>query len=333
MTAPANRPTRGRFEHTALIIDSDDTLERLLVPVLLEHADSGEPVLIVVSPETEAALRARLGADAGELQWGDTSAFYQRLGFAYEAFRRYLYQQHAAGRSVHVIAEPNIPTDLNAPVDRVAAYLSYESICNDVYAEYGCPVTCLWDSRRHPTLVIEGVRSIHDHELTDQGKQANHTFVPAQAYLAGRADAPMPPAPAATDVDLTLSALTELDPTRAVVADWARGHGFSAPATGQVVTAVNEIITNALQHGLPLARLRTWHHSGTLVVQVDDRGGRPIAADAGYRPPSRAATGTGLWIARQFADIVLTESTRGRTSVRLYFPYAVTHRNPDDPAS
>ncbi|MBM2619398.1 sensor histidine kinase [Actinoplanes sp. LDG1-06] len=316
-----------------MIIDSDDTLDRLLVPVLRGHAARGEPVLIVVSPATESVLRARLGSDAEALTWGDSSAFYQRLGFAYEAFRRFLRQQHAEGRSVHVIAEPDIPTDLDAPIDRVAAYLSYESICNDTYAEYNCPVTCLWDSRRHPTLVIEGVRSIHDHELTDRGVQANNTFVPAHAYLSGRSQVTMPPAPPATDVDLTLSALTELEPARTVVTDWATGHGFSARATGQITVAVNEVVTNGLQHGLPPVRLRAWHHDGILVVQVDDRGARPIAPDAGYRSPAQASTGTGLWLARQFADIVLTQTDPGRTAVRLYFPHALTHRNLDDPAA
>ncbi|XVU22987.1 MEDS domain-containing protein [Actinoplanes sp. CA-054009] len=328
MTAAAGRPTRGGFEHTALIIDSEDTLDRLLVPVLRRHAGDGSPALIVVSPTTERTLRRLLGADSDALTWGEAGAFYQRLGFAYEAFRRFLQQQHAQGRSVHVIAEPDIPTDLDAPVDRVAAYLSYESICNDAYAEYGCPVTCLWDSRRHPTLVIENVRAIHDHELTDRGKQHNNTFVPSHAYLAGRADVTMPAAPDVTDIDLTLSAMPEIGSGRNAITAWATGHGFAPTALAQVVAAANEVITNGVQHGAPPVRLRGWRHGTILVVQVDDCGGRTIPPDAGYRPPAQSATRTGLWIARQFADIMLTQTTPGNTAVRMYFPYGLTHRDP-----
>lgn len=330
MTAHFGRPIRGRFDHAALIVDSDDTIEQLLVPVLRQHIATGQPTLLVLSPLTERVVREQLGAAADTLDWGDTGAFYQRLGFAYETFRRYLRSQHANGRSVHVIAEPDIATDLSAPVDRVAAYLSYEAMCNDAFANFGCPVTCIWDGRRHPTLVIEGVRSIHDHELTQRGRTTNTTFVPAPDYLAGRADVAMPAPPALVDLDLTLSTLSDLEGGRSAVEGWACAHGFATAATDQVTIAANEVITNALKHGTPPVRLRAWHHDTTLVVHIDDHGGRAIPADAGYQPPSPLRASRGLWLARQFADVVLTRSTPNLTAVRMYFPHGVTHRGHDN---
>ena len=103
------------------------------------------------------------------MEWVD--AYDQRLGFAYEGFRRVLADRHAAGRTVHVIAEPDVATDPQAPVDRAAAYFAYESICNEVYAAYGCPVTCVWDARRHPALTIGNVRAVHAHELTSESRR------------------------------------------------------------------------------------------------------------------------------------------------------------------
>ena len=61
-------------------------------------------------------------------------------------------------------------------------------------------------------------------------------------------------------------------------------------------------------------------------MQVDDRGGRPIPPDAGYHPPDRACNGLGMWLARQLADVLTTHTSLNRTSVRLHFPYGVTHR-------
>jgi anti-sigma regulatory factor (Ser/Thr protein kinase) len=325
MTESTTRPTGGGFDHAALILDSDATLERLLVPVLREHVAAREPVLLVVPPHTEHVLRDRLGADSDCLEWAGVEAFYQRLGFAYDRFRRYLRGQHARGRSVHVIAEPDIATDLKAPVDRVAAYLSYEAMCNDAFAAFGCPVTCIWDSRRHPTLVIEGVRSIHDHELTEEGRRHNREFIPAPDYLAGRAFVAMPPAPPGLDIDRTLTVMSDLSGTRSAVEDWALAYDFSVAAADQVTAAANEVLTNSLQHGQPPVRLRAWRHDQTLVVHVDDSGGRAIPPDAGYRPPTSPENGMGLWITRQFADIVLTRTTTSLTSVRMYFPHAVTH--------
>ena len=319
----------GRFDHTALIVDSDDTVERLLVPEIRRQVAARQSVLLVVGSHTEHVLRTRLGADADSVQWAVADAFYGRLGFAFAGFRRYLEQQYTRGRSVHVIAEPDVATDADAPVDRVAAYLSYEAMCNDVYADYGCPVTCIWDSRRHPTLVIEGVRSIHDHELTAQGRRQNHGFIPADRYLTGRAEVAMAPAPDATDVDAEVTGLEELTACRLTLWAWAVEHGFADLAAEQVTAAANEALTNGLRHGRPPVRVRAWHHDKTLVVQIDDRGGRPIPADAGYRPPMRPVDGMGLWVARQFADVLLTGTVAGRTSVRLYFPYAVTHHGLD----
>lgn len=330
MTIRASRITHGRFQHAALIIDSDDTLTRLLTPLLRGHVAAGEPVLMVVSPHTEWVLREALNGTADALEWGAPGTFYQRLGLAYEGFRRYLQRQHAQGRSVHVIAEPDVPTELDAPVDRVAAYLSYEAACNENYAAYGCPVTCIWDSRQHPTLVIEDVRSIHDHEITEHGRQPNSTFVPVSDYLGARAQVAMPPAPDLADADYSLSSLHELAFCRSAVTEWALSHGYSAEASSQVTAATSEIVANGLQHGQPPVRLRAWHQHKTLVIQVDDHGGRPIPPDSGYRPPGHPAHSQGLWLARQLADVLLTHTTPGQTSVRMYFPYDLTHHGLGD---
>jgi anti-sigma regulatory factor (Ser/Thr protein kinase) len=325
MTMPASR-----FDHAALIVESDDTLDRLLLPVLRRHITTREPVLLVVGEHTERTLRAGLGADADALDWAHADAFYLRLGFAFDRFRRFLRRQYDDGRSVHLIAEPDIATDLDAPVDRVAAYLPYEAMCNATYAGFGCPVTCIWDSRRHPTLVIEGVRSIHDHELTEQGRLANRTFIPAPDYLAGRAQVVMPPPPPEIEGDLTLLSVHDLAGGRAVVQNWATTRGFATGAAEQVTTAVNEVLTNGLVHGRPPVRLLLWRHGNTLVVHVEDTGGGAIPPDAGYQPPAGPAPGMGLWITRQFADVVLTRTTPDLTAVRMYFPHALTHRDPDD---
>lgn len=332
MSVYTGRPAQGQFEHAALIVESDDTLGRLLVPILRNHVAAGESVLVVVSPHTERVLRDWLQGDAEAIEWGASDAFYQRLGLTFEGFRRYLERQHAEGRTVHVIAEPNVRTELAAPVDRVAAYLNYEALCNDVYAAYGCPVTCIWDSREHPTLVIEGVRSIHAQEITEQGLRPNATFVPAADYLAARADVVMPPAPDVVDADFTVSSVHDLASCRSAVRDWASCHGFSTLATSEITTATSEVLDNGLQHGRPPVRLRAWHHHKTLVIQVDDHGGRPIPPDAGYRPREHPAHGTGLWIARQLADVLLTNTSGGLTAVRMYFPYDATHRSRDDEA-
>ncbi|MEU4740929.1 ATP-binding protein [Actinosynnema sp. NPDC023658] len=276
-------------------------------------------------------LRAALGGRAGAVEWSAPGAFYQRLGLTFSVFRDHLAQRHAAGRRVHVVAEPDIVTsaDPEAPIDRVAAYLPYEALCNQAYAAFDCAVTCLWDSRRHPALVIEGVRDLHPFEMTAAGVRANLGFTATADYLAGRNLIALEPPPASVDLDLELESMGELAGVRAALRGWARGSGFAVEAIDDVVTAADGIVTNAVEHGRPPVRVRAWQAADTLVVQVDDTGAIPLPAFGGYRPPPlRQRCGRGLWIARQLADAVTTCTTDTHTCVRLHFPYDITHRVP-----
>ncbi|MEV6490900.1 sensor histidine kinase [Actinoplanes sp. NPDC051633] len=315
-----------------MIIESDQTLRTVLVPELRRSLQAGDPVFLVVSEHTAAVVRDDLGSAGTRLEWGDRAVFYQRLGLAYEAFRRYLADQHAQGRRVHVVAEPHIPDYLasDAPVDRAMAYLEYESVCNDTYAPYGSSVTCLWDSRRYASHVIDGACSVHSHELTETGRTLNPRYVASDDYLAGRTDAPLQAPSAAVEQDLELIEAKQLGLLRAALGSWIDQHGFDAPAVEDIVLAITEVATNGLTHGAAPVRVRGWQDGSTLVVQVDDSGGRPVPPDAGYRRPAAAHTpgGRGLWLARQLADTVTARTQAGQTSVRLHFPREVTNREP-----
>lgn len=330
MVADSRSPATPGFLHSALIIDSDQSVREVLAPAVRQALEDADGVFVAVADETARLLGEELGAEAEDLQWGDVSAFYQRLGFAYESFRRFLAAANAAGRRIHVFAEPDVASDVDesGAVDRAAAYLAYEAMCNETYAHYGCDVTCLWDARRHPTLVIENVRSLHYHELGPAGWEPGPGYVRPGEYLAGRNELPLP-LPAAVEWYISLSDLGTLPLLRAQLRDWARRHGFAPAAANDVVLAVSEVATNGLIHGESPVQVHSWHHHDTLVVQIDDRGGIPLPATAGYRPPAEHRySQRGLWLTRQLADVVQTHTGDGITSVRLYFPRLLTHRNP-----
>jgi anti-sigma regulatory factor (Ser/Thr protein kinase) len=314
------------FLHSVLIVHSDETLRERLVPALRRALRDGEAVLMVVHPHTEQVVRDGLGDQAADLNWGGTQAFYQRLGFTFEAFRRYLARQHAAGQRVYIVAEPDIPASgSEAALDRVAAYLPYEAVCNDAFAGYECPLTCIWDSRRHPTLVIEGVRDLHNYELSAAGPIPNPGFIPASDYLTRRSEIAFEPPPSSTDLDISLRDAYDLAMLRTKLRGWTKDAGFELFATAEILIACTEVATNGLMHGAPPVRVRCWRCADILIVQVDDAGGIPIPPMAGYQPPNGGHAGRGMWLARQLADSVTTYTAGSRTSVRLYFPRDVTH--------
>jgi anti-sigma regulatory factor (Ser/Thr protein kinase) len=319
------------FRHAALIVDSDETLRHRLVPALRENLDRNTPVLMVVGADTRRLVCAELGASGDRLEWGDTAAYSQRLGFTFEGFRSYLAAQHAAGRRVHVVAEPDLSAGVgrDIPFDRAAAYMSFEAMCTSACAGFGCPITCIYDSRREPDRIIENVRTVHNHEVTAAGDVVNDRHVPPAEFLAARNGVPLAAPPRLTDLDVTVRRADDLGDLARAVASWAGSREFADLAVDDVVIAVVEVATNGLVHGMPPVRVRAWWQGGTLVAQVDDAGGRPLPALAGYvAPGTDPDTGRGLWLARQLADVVSVHTDGRTTSVRLHFPHEVTHRNP-----
>jgi anti-sigma regulatory factor (Ser/Thr protein kinase) len=331
MTSSANHRRGGRLDHYALIVDDDDTIGRVLVPQLRRRIAANEDVLMVVGAQTIDVVRERLGPDADTLMWAPADRFYQRLGFTYARFLRYLRDQHSQQRVVHLITEPDLVTVPESPVDRAAAYLGYEAVANGIFSSYGCPITCIWHCDQRTTAMIEEVRRVHPREWTAQGAVDNPEFAGLGENPVPPAQPPMTPAPAVTDIDVTVVSAHELAACRAAVARWAELNHFLPDAIRQVVAAVSEVVANGVRHGRPPVRLRGWNEDATLIVHVDDHGGVPIPAEAGYRPPTTPVHSAGLWIARQLADVLLTRSEKGLTSVRMYFPYAVTHRDLDIP--
>ncbi|MDI6102233.1 MEDS domain-containing protein [Actinoplanes sp. NEAU-A12] len=314
------------FAHTALIVGADRDLPSVLVPELHRSAEIYDEVLLVVSAQTRAALAdAAAEVRPDVVSWGEPAAFYQRLGSAYEAFRRCLTAQHQAGRRLHVIAEPDLAAavDPGFRAERTTAYLAYEAVCNDTYAIGGSAVTCIWDSRDHQDTVIDGIRATHAYELTSTGPAPSPRHLPPERYLAERHDVPARPAPSRPDRDVTLHEFAELGVLRSVMGTWAAGHDVAEEGAEDLVVAVIEVATNGLRHGQAPVRVRAWRDGDTLLVQCDDTGDQPIPATAGYyRPQPLAVTagGRGLWLARQLADVVTVSSAPGRTSVRLHFP-------------
>ncbi|MCY1141604.1 ATP-binding protein [Actinoplanes sp. Pm04-4] len=179
--------------------------------------------------------------------------------------------------------------------------------------------------------VTDGVRATHPYLLTAVGHIPSPGYLGPERYLSERQDVPFPATPSEVDHEVILAEVADLGPLRAMLHQWAGEHHFAGEPAGDLVMAAVEVAANGLRHGAAPVRVRAWHHRDTLIVQCDDSAGRPVPTTAGYQRPRPAhfvPGGRGLWLARQLADVVITDSGPGRTSVRLHFPYEVMHRSP-----
>jgi anti-sigma regulatory factor (Ser/Thr protein kinase) len=105
---------------------------------------------------------------------------------------------------------------------------------------------------------------------------------------------------------------------RLVAASRARGAGFGADQTNELVLCVNEVASNSLRHAGGTGVLRAWTDRDCVVCEVRDRGrfDQPLAGR--FRPAPDDEAGRGLWLANQLCDLVQIRSLPDGTAVRLH---------------
>ena len=265
--------------------------------------------MAVVSAEAEQVLSSALGDDAAGVGWQAEDVSYGRLGVMFEGFRRFLGEQRAAGAAMRLLTQ----NDALGSEERMAAYLRFEAMANEVYRPYGYRWACLYDTRAHSPQTLRQVSQVHPRLLEPGGREIpNDDYLEPSAYLARSGPPPPSPSPAAVQLDLPVTGPGQLVRGSAALGSVGRPARDGRSRLLTVASAVSEAVTNGLQHGTPPVRVRAWTADRLARVQVHDRGLTPIPATAGYhRPPPEHDRGHGLWFARQLADVVTTHTDRG----------------------
>jgi anti-sigma regulatory factor (Ser/Thr protein kinase) len=151
--------------------------------------------------------------------------------------------------------------------------------------------------------VVGYLREVDDGELTD-----------------------VPPSvdPASQSVTAEASTPNDLTTVRQRLAEMCDLMGLDGDRTAALAVAVNEIITNALTHGVPPATITMSLKNSALLVAVHDRGttqfGHPDI-DARLReagpPGPKQLNGRGLWLAAHLCDRVDAQTIADGTTVTL----------------
>jgi anti-sigma regulatory factor (Ser/Thr protein kinase) len=309
----------GGSLHAAVVYDSDDSLRTRVAPFLEAGIDRKETILAVVPAGVQQTLRSVLGGHADQVQWREPSLAHRGLGEVFEEFRSFLADQDAATAPARLLTE----NDLDGEDDpgRLAAYLRFEAASTEVFRPYGHPWVCLYDRRRHPAELLDHVGEVHPQLLTDRVRPLPSTvyFEPAD-YLSSHAG-PLSPVPDLVGLDRDFAVAAELRSVRQQLGGYAASVDQEADAVERIIAAAHEVISNAVRHGQPPCRLRAWQSDGVFRVRIDDHGPGGNVATAGYRRPATAVgRGMGLWVARQFADVIqIQASATTGTAVELQF--------------
>jgi anti-sigma regulatory factor (Ser/Thr protein kinase) len=303
------------FAHQALLYGSKDEFLAGTLPLVRDGLKCGDPVRIATTERNTGWLRAALGAEARHVAFCDNSEWYVNPARALAALHHTVQAAMSGGHRLRMIEEP-LWTARTGQDGR--EWFRYESLVNVALASANAIFMCTYDTRVVELDVMANVARTHPQMILDGGLRASPTYTDPGAFNAECNRSPLPELPPPT-LWLRFRELDQLATLRAFVTSHASQAGAATGSVLKFVQAVDEVATNAIEHGGGSAVLQVWTSPHTMVCEVSDTGAGLRDPLAGQLPPERfAAGGHGLWLARQFSDLVEVHSDPTGTIVRLH---------------
>lgn len=290
------------FRHDAALYGTDEEYLGVVVPFLREGLEAGVPTLLCTGEERARLLSHVLGDPDGltVLAAPETRHPYRAAQDDHDTYDGYL----AAAEVVHVVS------DVRVDGTTWADWARYEAVRNHLHRERPVRLLCPFDVRGASGGVLDDVVRTHPWMLDGDGvRSASTGYADPAEFLAERARTERDPLESgAPALDLT-------DPTPAQ----GRAALTAIGAPENLVYAASEVLTNALQHGLPPATLHAWAAPDRVVVAVHDTGPGPADPFVGLLPSGRRdlQAGMGLWMAYRMCDRITVDRAPGGCTVRL----------------
>jgi anti-sigma regulatory factor (Ser/Thr protein kinase) len=302
-----------RLEHAACFHGSHADLLDQLAPLAEAALARDESLATALQPETQRALADRIGSETGHRLWRpdtpDDGPSGQTVAARWALELRAL--TSTTGRPVTVLSEH--ASALDGADGRF--WTEFDAALNVALADLPVRITCFYPELPLYLEVVEGAQRNHPFLRADGELRHNPGHHDPRAVLAARPAAP-PPLLGPPDVRLPFSAW-QLHEVRSTVEQALDGCGYERERVEDVVLAVNELATNAVEHGTPEAQLSLWTGPRGLLCEIDD-GGTLRDPLPGLQPPHPAEPrGRGVWIARQLCDSLHVWTDGRGTHVRV----------------
>jgi len=301
--------------HQALLYGSKDEYLAGAVPFVRDGLDSGDPIRIATTRRNADWLRAALGADAHHVTFCEGSQWYRHPVRALAALDRAVRAATQHGQQLRMIGEPICAARTTS---QIGEWARHESLVNAAVATVNAALVCSYDTRVVDPDVLATVGQTHPELVVNGGPRPSPAYTDPMVFNAERHRLPLPELPPPA-LWLRFQRADQLATMRAFVTSHATQAGAAGRPVEQFVQAVNEITTNVIEHGGGSGVLQIWTGPDTMVCEVSDTGVGLRDPLAGYLPPAvNCPRGRGLWLARQFSDLVEVHSDSAGTAVRLH---------------
>jgi len=304
------------LQHRCAFYSSPKHLTTQLTPMLAATLARGTTVALAVAPDTAATVEDVLGPSRQLVRLSEPNPGSQS-GQTLAAHRarelRELIREHGPvamigqHRSEFDGADGSFWTELDAAFGIALAEMPVELTC--FYPELPLHQAILDGARRtHPALLVGGTPVANPEHLCPRTVLAEHP-------------APSPTLLGAPDLQLEFGAW-QLNEMRELLERALVTTGYGRDRAEDLVLAVNEVATNAVEYGSADARLYVWldgdGRSDGAVCEIHDRGTLRDPLPGLAAPHSSDPRGRGVWIARQICESLHVWSDRFGTHVRLH---------------
>jgi anti-sigma regulatory factor (Ser/Thr protein kinase) len=303
----------GSMVHQGLLYGSEDEFLAGTVPFIRDGLERGDPIRIVTTDRNAGWLRAALGGDARDLAFCNSDQWYRHPVRALAAVHSVAQAASADEHRLRMIGEPSW---VNRPELERREWARHESLINVALAD--AALVCTYDTRVVGPDVVAEVARTHPELVVNGHSHPSPSYTDPAVFNAECNKFPLPGLPPPI-LWLRFRQLDQLATLRTFVTSHAAQAGAAAPAVDQFVQAVDEVATNAIEHGGGSCVLQIWIDPHTISCEVSDTGAGLPDPLAGHLPPGCfTACGHGLWLARQFSDLVELHSDAAGTTVRLH---------------
>jgi anti-sigma regulatory factor (Ser/Thr protein kinase) len=300
-----------QFDHPALLYRNDEEYLLGTVPYIRDGLAAGEPVAVAVPGANLRLIRDALGADAARVRLRDMTIAGRNPGRIIPTVLLAFADAHP-GRRVRLIGEP---IWAGRSATEYPACAQHEALINAVFADRAASILCPYNTELLDPAWVADAHQTHPVMVDAAGRYDSLGYHDPITVAAGfnQPLADPPAGAAAITVDVH-----SLPAARHFITEYADRAGVAPERVSDLVLAVNELATNAAEHGGGSGELTAWTQGDDLICQLADCGHFKDPLAGRIPVPADVPGGRGLLLVNQLCDLVRMHTTPTGTIIRIH---------------